>query len=411
MTAPTAPRTILLVGGGLAAATCAGSLRDSGYDGRLVLLSDEPHQPYERPPLSKGHLLGTEELAKAFVHDTAWYQDHDVELRLGSPVRRVDASAHTVTTDREEWSYDRLLLATGSSARRLAMADASDGPVHYLRTMDDSVRLKRLLVPGRSIAVLGAGWIGLEVAAAAATAGCEVVVVEPATHPLLRVLGPEVGSVFARLHCAHGVDLRTGVTPTAITAPDGNRVVLELSDRSSVTADTLVVGIGATPNTALAEAAGLEVDNGVLVDEHLRTSHPDVFAAGDLANAYHPRLGRRVRVEHWDNAIQQGRAAAANLLGAEQPYERFPYFFTDQYDLGMEYVGTTSPDGYDEVVVRGDLAARVFTAFWVEAGHVVAGMQANDWDATPHMRRLVEAGWADLETLRDPRVPLAELGS
>jgi 3-phenylpropionate/trans-cinnamate dioxygenase ferredoxin reductase component len=416
------PRAVVVVGGGLAAATCCETLRASGFDGSLVVLGAEPQLPYERPPLSKGYLLGTQELDKAFVHDAGWYRDRDVELQLGRAATRLDVEAHTVATDQGQLSYDRLLIATGASPRRLPMADDSGAPVAYLRTIADSERIKATLQPGRRLVVVGAGWIGLEVAAAARTAGCEVVVIEPATHPLLRVLGPEVAAVFAELHRAHGVDLRTGVTAAAIST-DGRagRVVVALSDGSSVTGDALVVGIGVVPTSSLAEEAGLRVDNGVLADEYLRSSHPDVFAAGDVANAYHPLLGRHLRVEHWDNAIGQGRVAAANLLGAGEAYERLPYFFTDQYDLGMEYVGSTGPDGYDEVVVRGDLAARVFTAFWVKDGSVVAGMQANDWDATEHVRRILDAehagrgrhgdpaGGVDVAALRDPRVPLEDL--
>jgi 3-phenylpropionate/trans-cinnamate dioxygenase ferredoxin reductase component len=400
--------TLVIVGGGLAAANCCETLRTAGYDGPLVLLGSEPHLPYERPPLSKGYLMGTEELAKAFPHDRDWYDDHDVDLRLGSPVTAIDPAAHTVTTADGQLTYDRLLLATGAVPRRLAMADDSGASVSYLRTIEDSDRIKATLTPGRCVAVIGGGWIGLEVAAAARTAGCDVVVVEPLAQPLLRVLGPEVAALFASLHRRHEVDLRTGVTPTAM-ASEGSQAVISLSDGSVVRADALVVGVGVLPNTSLAEQAGLEVDNGVRTDERLRTSHPDVFAAGDVANAFHPLLQRHVRVEHWDNAIAQGRAAAANLLGAEESYRRLPYFFSDQYDLGMEYVGSTRPEGYDEVVLRGDLEGLVFTAFWVDAGRVVAGMQANDWDATEHIRRILQTGEVDLKALRDPAVPLEEI--
>ena len=383
-----APRSIVLVGGGLAAAACCETLRDSGYDGRLVLLGAEPHLPYERPPLSKGYLLGTQDLDKAFVHDDAWYADHDVEMSLGTPVRDLDLARGVVGG---ELPFDRLLLATGAAPRRLRAADESGAPVHYLRTVEDSRRLRDVLVPGARIAVLGAGWIGLEVAAAARERGCEVVVVEPADQPLLRVLGPELGAVFADLHREHGVDLRTGVGAVGVSGGDG-RATVELSDGSSVTADALLVAIGASPRVELAEGAGLQVDNGVVVDEHLRASHPGVYAAGDVANAFHPVLGRHLRVEHWDNAIHQGRTAAVNMLGGvEEPYARQPYFFSDQYDLGMEYVGGT-PYGYDELVVRGDLAARVFTAFWLKDGRVLAGMHANDWDAGDDLRRAVETG-------------------
>jgi 3-phenylpropionate/trans-cinnamate dioxygenase ferredoxin reductase subunit len=222
------------------------------------------------------------------------------------------------------------------------------------------------------------------------------------------VLGPEVAEVFATLHTSNGVDLRTRVSVTGV-AHEAGRTVVHLDGGETVETDLLVVGVGVQPNVALAEAAGLETGNGVLVDEYLRASHPDVFAAGDVANAYHPLLGRRLRVEHWDNAIEQGLAAARNLLGAEEAYDRLPYFFTDQYDLGMEYVGNVGHDGYDQVVLRGDVAGRVFTAFWVKDGRVVAGMHANDWDAIDPIRAIVAAGEVDLAALRDASVPVTEL--
>ncbi|OJV58261.1 MAG: FAD-dependent oxidoreductase [Cellulomonas sp. 73-145] len=386
--------TFVIVGGGLAAATSVGELRDRGFDGRLVLVGAEQHLPYERPPLSKGYLLGTAQLDDAFVHPSSWYADHDVELRLGTAVTRIDPGAHTVTTGQDALAYDRLLIATGARPRRLGIADDSGAPVAYLRTMEDSQRLKPALAPGRRIVVVGGGWIGLEVAAAARTAGADVVVLEALELPLVRVLGPEVAGVFRDLHLEHGVDVRTRVSVTGV-ARDGDRAVVTLADGSSLTADLLVVGVGVAPNSELAQAAGLDTDNGVLVDERLRASDPDVFAAGDVANAYHPALGRRVRLEHWDTAIEHGRTAARNMLGGAEPYSRLPYFFTDQYDLGIEYVGSVGPDGYDEVVLRGDVAGRRFTAFWVKDDRVVAGMHANDWDAIESVRRIVTAGRVD----------------
>ncbi|BDO42052.1 pyridine nucleotide-disulfide oxidoreductase [Cellulomonas sp. NTE-D12] len=368
----------------------------------------EQHLPYERPPLSKGYLLGAAELDDAFVHPSSWYADHDIELRLGTAVTAIDPGAHTVTAGQEPLVYSRLLIATGARPRRLGIADDSGAPVAYLRTIEDSQRLKAALEPGRRIVIVGGGWIGLEVAAAARTAGADVVVLEALAMPLVRVLGPEVAEVFGDLHREHGVEVRTAVSVTGV-APDGDRAVVTLADGSSLTADLLVVGVGVAPNTELAEAAGLETDNGVLVDERLRASDPDVFAAGDVANAYHPALGRRVRVEHWDTAIEHGRTAARNMLGAAEAYTRLPYFFTDQYDLGIEYVGSIGPDGYDEVVLRGDVAGRRFTAFWVNGDRVVAGMHANDRDAIEPVRRIVTAGRVDLGRLRDSRSPLDEI--
>ncbi len=401
-------RTFVIVGGGLAAAKAVEGLRDSGFDGRVVLVGAEHHLPYERPPLSKGFLLGDEELASVFPQPPEWYDEQHVDLRLGTAVTSVDLDGHAVVTGNERIGYDRLLLATGASPRRLPVADDSGAPVAYLRTIEDSQRIKDELQPGRRVTIVGGGWIGLEVAAAARNAGCDVVVLEALEKPLVRVLGPEVAEVFATLHTSNGVDLRTRVSVSGVDHEAG-RTVVRLDGGETVETDLLVVGVGVQPNVALAEAAGLETENGVLVDEYLRTSHPDVFAAGDVANAYHPRLGRRLRVEHWDNAIEQGLAVARNMLGAEAAYDRLPYFFTDQYDLGMEYVGNVGPDGYDQVVLRGDVAGRVFTAFWVKDGRVVAGMHANDWDAIDPIRAIVAAGKVDLAALRDSSVPVSEL--
>jgi 3-phenylpropionate/trans-cinnamate dioxygenase ferredoxin reductase subunit len=406
--------TIAIVGGGLAAAKAVETLRDGGHEGRLVVVGAEAHAPYERPPLSKGYLLGNDELDSAEVHPPQWYADRGVELWLGTRATALDPDGHLLTAERGTLEYSQLLIATGAVPRHLALADESGVPVVHLRSMDDSRRLRARLEAHDRVVIVGGGWIGLEVASAARNAGCEVTVLEAADLPLVRVLGPEVARVFDGLHRDHGVDLRTGVQVAAVRS-EGGGVAVGLGDGSTVTGDLLVVGVGVTPDVALAEAAGLDTDNGVLVDEHLRTSHPDVLAAGDVANAYHPLLHRRLRVEHWDNAIEQGRAAARTMLGGTEPYDRLPYFFTDQYDVGIEYVGNVGPEGYDEVVLRGDVAGRVFTAFWVQGGRVVAGMHVNDWDAIDPVRRIVEAGATgtagavDLDRLRDERVPLDEV--
>jgi len=403
------PDRIVVVGGGLAAAACCEALRTQGFEGEVVLIGAEPHAPYERPPLSKGYLLGSQELDKAFVHPVEWYDEQGIELRLGRPATGLDLVARRVTVADGEVGYDRLLLATGAVPRRLPILDDSGVDPLYLRTIEDSRTIKTALGAGRRVLVVGAGWIGLEVAAAARAADSEVVVVETASEPLIRVLGPEVGAMFAALHRSHGVDLRTDVTMTSARRQDGSSVV-QLSDGTSVSADVVVAGVGVLPNVDLAASAGLRTDNGIVVDAMLRTADPSVLAAGDVANAYHPLLGRHVRVEHWDNAIAQGRAAARTLLGGEDAYDRLPYFFTDQYDLGMEYVGNVGPDGYDEVVVRGTLAERL-AAFWVKDGRVVAGMHANDWDAIEPVRTIVAAQDVDLAALRDADVPLSEVAA
>jgi NADPH-dependent 2,4-dienoyl-CoA reductase/sulfur reductase-like enzyme len=372
-------QTFVVVGAGLAAAKAVEELRSEGFGGAIVMFGAEPHLPYERPPLSKGFLLGADPLDTAFVHGPDWYDENEVDLRLGTPVTAVDLAAHEVVTAAGRQRYDKLLLATGATPRHLAMADESGGTIAYLRTIEDSQRLKASFGEGRRVAIIGAGWIGLEVAAAARGAGCHVTVLESLDLPLLRVLGPEIAQVFADLHREHGVDLRTSVEVAAVERA-GDLTVVRLADGGTVEAELVVVGIGVTVNDALARDAGLASDNGVLVDDRLRTSDPDVYAAGDVANHDHPRLGRRIRVEHWDTAIEQGKAAARNMLGLDIPYDRLPYFFSDQYDLGMEYVGSIGPDGYDDVLVSPGQDAGAFTAYWLHEGIVQAAMQVNDWE-------------------------------
>jgi len=379
---------IVVVGGGLAAGTAVVELRERGFDGEITLLADEAHPPYERPPLSKSVLLGEKDAGSAILKEPAWYADHAVDLRTGTHVESLDLDGHRVLAAGESIPYDRLLLATGARPRPLALADESGASVGYLRTMDDSVDLRRRFRDGFRLGVVGGGWIGLEAAAAARTSGAEVTVLESLDLPLLRVLGPEVAGVMAELHREHGVDLRTGAEITGIKR-DGDEVQVSLADGSTLTVDHLLVGVGVQPNTEIAEAAGLIVDNGIRVDRHLRTSREDVFAAGDVANADHPVLGTSLRVEHWDTAIQHGKVAAANLMGGHTDADALPYFFTDQYDFGMEYVGHATPGGYDQVVLRGDVEGRVFTAWWLDGARVVAGMHANDWDAIDDVRRLV----------------------
>ena len=366
---------IVIVGAGQAGATAATELRDRGHDGPIVLIGAEGHPPYERPPLSKGYLLGNDPFEAAYVHEPQWYADHDVELHLGTMVTGVDLAGRRVATATgRDFSYDRLLIATGSQPRRLAFADASGVPTAYLRTVEDSDRIRAAFGPGRRLIVIGAGWIGLEVAAAARAAGTEVVVFEAAELPLLRVLGPQVAGIFADLHRSHGVDLRLSAS-------------VGLDDLAG--ADLVVVGVGVTPSVALAEAAGLAVDNGVLVDATLRTSDPFVYAVGDVANHDHPVLRRRVRVEHWDTAIEQAKVAAHNLLGAEERYERLPYFFTDQYDLGMEYVGYAAADADTSVVISGDPSCGSWRAYWVSGGVVAAGMHVNEWGVIDEIREQI----------------------
>ena len=405
--------TYVIVGAGLAGARAAEALRDGGYEGPVVLLGAEQHRPYERPPLSKEYLQGSSERDEVFVHPADWYREHDVDLRLGATVTAIDRDAsEVVLDDGGRVGYDALLLATGSSPRHLRVPGAELEDVHYLRYLDDSDRLKILLQRAGRIAVIGAGWIGLEVTAAARIADVEVAVLEAADAPLLAVLGPEIAEVFAGLHREHGVDLRTGVQVTEIVGKDGAVVGVRLGDGSLVEADAVVVGIGAAPNTGLAESAGLQVDDGVRVDEHLRSSDPHIYAAGDIASIHHPALGRQIRVEHWATAQNSGPVAAAAMIDENAAgWDRLPYFFTDQYDLGMEYTGhVDAGDENVEVVVRGDLAGREFIAFWLKDGRLLAGMNVNIWDVTDDIERLIRAGTTlDTARLADPGVPLSDL--
>lgn len=395
--------TIAIIGAGLAGASAAAELREQGYDGDIVLVGAEPHAPYERPPLSKEILLRTGTAADAAVKDDGWYEEHRVELVTGSAATDLDLTARTFAVDDRTIGYDDLLIATGATSRHLLMVDESGAPFAYLRTIEESEALRKNLTG--HLLIIGAGWIGLEVASAARQAGGTVTVVEAAASPLVGPLGEEMAAVLAGLHREHGVDLRTSTTVESIEHDEG-RTRAVLSDGTEVDPGLVLVAIGAVPEVALAEGAGLAVDNGILVDERLRTSDPHVYAAGDVANHEHPSLGR-VRVEHWDNAIQQGRHAARSMLGGREPYTRQPYFFTDQYDLGMEYVGHLGPNGCDEVVVRGDRDTRVLNALMITGGRVVAGMHTNDWDATDHLRSCV--GREATDTMRDASIPLADV--
>jgi len=405
-------QALVIAGAGLAGAKAAETLRTEGFDGPVVLIGDENERPYERPPLSKDYLMGKAERDSIYVHPADWYREHDVDLRLGAAVTSVDRERHEVTlADGSRVGYRKLLLATGSSPRRLQVPGAGLPGVHYLRTVGHSDGIRQAFQGAERVAVIGAGWIGLEAAAAARTAGAEVAVVEMAELPLLRVLGREVAQVFADLHLAHGVDLRMSAGVDEITGASGRVSGVRLADGSHVPADTVVVGVGITPNTQLAEAAGLDVSNGIQVDASLRTSDPDIYAAGDVACAYHPLLKSSIRVEHWSNARNQPQAAAKAMLGQDVAYDRLPYFYTDQYDLGMEYSGYVEPDGYDEVIFRGDKQRREFVAFWLSQGRVLAGMNVNVWDVNDAVQALIRRGApVDTAKLANPGVPLDEVG-
>lgn len=404
----TTSSTFAIVGGGLAGAKAAEALRDNDFDGHVVLFAAEDQLPYERPPLSKEYLAGKKKLDDFTVDPASWYRDHNVELRLGTEVTAVNAAEHTLALpDGTTVGYDKLLLATGSSSRRPPIPGSDAAGVHYLRTIDDAAALSAALPPGSTLAVVGAGWIGLEVAAGARGRDVNVTVVESAHLPLLAALGAEVGEVFAQLHREHGVDLRLDQSVKEVTTDNGTATGLRLGDGSTVTADAVLIAVGAAPNIGLAEQAGLAIaDGGVLVDASLRSSDPDIFAVGDIAAAQHPFFGVRIRTEHWANALKQPAVAAAGMLGKTAEYTELPYFFTDQYDLGMEYVGH-APE-YRQVVFRGDVAGREFIAFWLDgANRVLAGMNVNVWDVLDDVKALIRSAEpVDPKRIADPAQPL-----
>ncbi|HET9143282.1 NAD(P)/FAD-dependent oxidoreductase [Actinophytocola sp.] len=406
-----ATNRIVIAGAGLAGAKTAEALRGQGFDGRITLVGNERHRPYNRPPLSKEYLAGKSDRDSVFVHQDGWYPDNDVDLRLGVEVTEIDRAARRVVlAGADDLSYDRLLLATGAAPRRLPVPGADATGVHYLRRLEDSETLQRVIAQARRLVVIGAGWIGLEVAATARTAGLEVTVVEAARLPLLRVLGPEVAAIFAQLHRDHGVDLRFQEQITEITQAGGRATGVRLGDGSHLAADAVLVAVGVEPNVRLAAEAGLDVHNGIVVDDALHTNDPHILAAGDVANAFHPLLGRHVRVEHWANALNQPAAAAAAMLTGTASYHELPYFYTDQYDLGMEYTGYVEPGDYDRVVFRGNTEAREFVAFWVRGSRVLAGMNVNVWDVVDPINAMIRSGGqVDLDQLADPDCPLDEV--
>ncbi|WP_415950206.1 NAD(P)/FAD-dependent oxidoreductase [Streptomyces sp. KLOTTS4A1] len=412
-----ADETFVIVGGGLAGAKAAETLRAEGFTGRVILLCDERDRPYERPPLSKGFLVGKEERESVFVHEPSWYAQADVELHLGQPAVAIDRARHEVRLgDGTVVGYDKLLLTTGAEPRRLDIPGTDLNGVHHLRRLAHAERLKGVLgALGRDnghLVIAGAGWIGLEVAAAARGFGAEVTVVEPEPTPLHGVLGPELGGVFQQMHSEHGVRFHFGAKLTEIVGQDGLVLAARTDDGDEHPAHAVLAAIGAAPRTALAESAGLDLagrahGGGISVDASLRTSDPDIFAAGDVASARHPVLDTRLRVEHWANALNGGPAAARAMLGRPVSYDRIPYFFSDQYDMGLEYSGWAPPGSYDQVVIRGDATKREFIAFWLSEGRVLAGMNVNVWDVTDPIQQLIRTGARpDQERLADPGTPL-----
>ncbi len=416
MTTVPDPRTFVIVGGGLAAAKAAETLRAEGFSGRVTMIAAERMLPYERPSLSKGVLNGTDEESSILVHTQDWYTDNDIDLRTGVRALAIDPETRTVVlSDDTSLQYDKLLLATGSGPRKLKVAGADLDGVHYLRTKSNSAALRDALsAGGKNVVMIGGGWIGLEVAAAARGYGNEVAVIDQGPVPLYAALGLELGGVFDDLHTERGVTLMMHRQATEILGDGGTVTAVRTDSGETVPADVVVVGIGTVPMQQIAAEAGLTVDNGIVVDASLRTSDENIYAAGDIARWDNPLLGRSMRVEHWQNALHQGPAAARSMLGQDVSYDEIPYFYTDQYDLGMEFVGDLAGDvaakNYDTVVYRGDLDARKFIAFWTRGGRVIAGMNVNIWDVNVDIEALVRSGRVvDVDSLADTSVPLAEL--
>jgi 3-phenylpropionate/trans-cinnamate dioxygenase ferredoxin reductase component len=377
--------TFVIVGAGLAGAKAAETLRAEGFDGRLLLLGEEPERPYDRPPLSKGYLRGEADRDSLYLHQERFYATHDIELHTSTPVRSIDpAHRHVELASGERIGYQRLLLATGAAPRRLPLPGAGLDGVHYLRSRRDADSLVAAATRATHVVVVGTGWIGSEAAASLRQLGREVTLVGPDAAPLARVLGPEIGRVY-----------RVG----AVITDDGR----------SIEGDLVLVGAGAVPRTDLAEAAGLPVQNGVLVNEQLEAvGAAGVYAAGDVAAAWHPRYQRHLRVEHWANAFHQGPAAARSMLGIPTSYERLPYFFSDHYDLSIQHAGLAT--AWDRVVVRGDPATHAFLAFWLKDQRVIAGMHANTWDAIEPIQALIGDGRpVDPVRLADPDIPLDQV--
>jgi 3-phenylpropionate/trans-cinnamate dioxygenase ferredoxin reductase subunit len=400
--------TLVIIGASMAGAKAAESARESGYDGRILLIGEEPHAPYERPPLSKEVLRGEKDIADARVHPDGFYDEHDIEL-VTDAVVGIDTFGRTVTlASGSTIAFETAVIATGAMPRRLQIDGADLAGVHYLRTADDAARLREAIRSASRVAVIGAGWIGSEVAASARQMGAEVVLVDSAATPLQRVVGDRIGGVFASLHADNGVALRLRTGVRELQGRDRVQAVV-LSDDRVEPVDVVVAGIGVAPRTELADAAlGMRVDNGVVVDQHLATNIDGIYAAGDVANAWHPHYHRFLRIEHWANALNQGVTAGRNAVGGTETYRRLPSFFSDQYDLGMEYVGY-GQDG-DELIVRGDLESRKFIAFWHREGKVSAAMSVNIWDVGEDLKAIITAGRpVDLARLAEADVPLGDL--
>lgn len=403
-------QTFVIVGASLAGAKAAEELRKRGFEGRVELIGTEAERPYERPPLTKDYLRGESDRESAFVHETDFYAQHEISLLTGTTVAAIDPNMGSVSLqDGRVLGYDRLLLATGAEPRRITVPGAELDGIHYLRTLADCEALQDRLGASSHVAVVGAGWIGSEFAASARQGGHEVTLIDPTPLPNERIFGPEIGAFYRDLHSRHGIELALG---EGVESFEGDEALARLRTSSGrvLDCDLAVVGIGVIPRVELAANAGLEIDNGIVVDEALQSSAAGIYAAGDVASAWHPFYGEQIRVEHWSNAINQGAAAARSMLGESVSYDHIPYFFSDQYEVGMEYSGYARQ--WDEVVFRGKREDGEFIAFWLREGTVVAGMNVNVWDVQEQIRGLIRSRQPiDREALSDPGTPLASLSA
>jgi 3-phenylpropionate/trans-cinnamate dioxygenase ferredoxin reductase subunit len=398
---------LVIVGASVAGAKAAEGARSEGWSKPIRLVAKEAVLPYERPPLSKAVLIGRDPPSVARVFPGRFYATNEIDLVMGTAATSLSVADHTVELEGgRRLGFERVVLATGSSAKTLPTPGGELPGVHTLRTIEDMFALRDELLPGRRVGVVGGSWIGTEVSACARQRGCDVVIAVTGQTLLERVLGVEVGRYYEDLHRAHGVELRLGVGVQGLEGRD--RVErMRLTDGTTADVDVVVAGVGVRPNIELAAAAGLDTAQGVLVDGRLASSHPDVFAAGDIAEEQHPVLGRRVRVEHWANALNQGSVAGSNAAGASKVYDGIPYFFSDQYDSSMEYSGWQLP--WDQVVLRGNPADGQFVAFYLSGGKLTGGANVNVDGVNDEVQRLLrEGGAVEVKQLANSEVAPSE---
>jgi 3-phenylpropionate/trans-cinnamate dioxygenase ferredoxin reductase subunit len=398
---------MVIVGAGHAAGQAAASLRQEGYDGEIVIIGDEPHIPYQRPPLSKQYLAGEHGLEKVYLRPEKFYQDKNVTVKTGVKVEAIDTAAQTVTTDAGETvAYDKLLLATGGRPRRLTIPGHDLRGIHYLRGIEDVDGIRQDMAPGKKMVIVGGGYIGLEVAAVAVEHGLEVHVLEMESRILQRVTTERMSAYYHQLHESRGVHIHTNAAVTAFKGSGHVDGVICGDNQEVYPADIVIVGIGIVPNVEIARDAGIDCDNGILVDDHCRTSDPNVYAAGDCNNHPNPLLGRRLRLESVPNAMEQARVAAANMCGGDKTYASIPWFWSDQYELKLQMVGFSA--NADTEVVRGDMDANQFAVFYLEKGKLVAADAVNSPKEFMVCRQLVGKE-VDAAALADPETDLKTL--